>query len=229
MSKELLKKIYQTYRLFIFPIAVIISCLILITLIIFPQTMALINNFQSENELQSKFKIMDAKAQTLEGVDGSELNQKLAVALNVYPSDYDFSSVVGTLQEVVGRFGFTVVSLQIGKSASPSGSSNSSFNIKLELVGVKTLLNSLVSGIENSPRIMKVTNIEVSSVNADNANVSLNVEAYYRTMPQTFGSVDSPLPVLSDKEEAILSTLARVSSRKTSTVSTPKGKSNPFE
>ncbi len=232
MIRGTLKKTYTTYRLFIFPVAVIFSCLILIVFIIYPQITSLIENYQTEGNLKSKFKVMEAKAQALEGVDEDDLNAKLKLALNVYPSDYDFSSVVGTLQGIVGKYGFIIVSLQLGGVSKEARSSVSDFNVKLELIGPKGLLSDLINGIESSSRIMKTGSIEVSSARqGDNINIILNLKVYYSSLPNSFGSADSSLPRLSEKEEAVLASLARLqqSAGSSFTIPVSKGKPNPFE
>lgn len=226
-----LKKIYNTYKLYIFPMIVGVSCLVLIVFIIYPQLSGLLANFQTENQIKSKFVAMEVKAQTLETIDAQDLTNKLDLALNFYPQDYDFATVVGILQNVVGKYGFSIVSLNLSRSSQQSKSADSSFNVKLEIAGPKTSLGTLISAVENSPRVMKVNAIEISGIKLnENASVVLSIGVYFKPMPNTFGGVDSPLPALTDKEEAILATLAKVNPASTTQfTSVSRGKPNPFE
>ena len=65
----------------------------------------------------------------------------------------------------------------------------------------------------------------------DILNLVLSLEVLYGELPSTFGTVDSPLPQLTSKDEELIAKLAGisiVSSPGTVTLS-PKGKTNPFE
>ncbi len=73
MNKEYLHKIYSTYKLIIFPSVVILSCLTLIVVVIFPQILNLIKNRETEGQLKSRFTVMITKAQALESIDENDL------------------------------------------------------------------------------------------------------------------------------------------------------------
>lgn len=230
MKPEDLKKIYDQYRIFIFPVAVVISCLILIVFIIFPQIMNLIKNYQTEGRLKSRFDTMDSKVQALENVDEKDLSEKLKLALNAYPQDNDFANVAGILQELAGRFGFIINSMQVGAVSQADKGSNSQFNVQLDLTGSKVTVNDLMNSIENYPRIMKVNSIELSNAKvSSNVNAVLNIKAYFQSLPTAFGNVDTKLPQITDKDEAVLTSLARIPVSTYSGIAVPKGKANLFE
>ena len=65
MKKEDLQKFYLTYRLYIFPVVVAFSCLVLIILVIYPETVKLIINQKTQEEVLNKHKFLEVKAQTL--------------------------------------------------------------------------------------------------------------------------------------------------------------------
>lgn len=232
MNKEALRKIYITYRLAIFPFVVAFSCLVLIIFIIYPQTSTLIGSYKSEGKLQSDFKKMEAKAQVLESFDKADLNRKLQLALNVYPTDYDYANVIGVLQNMVGRFGFNLVALQVSGSGQQAKSSNT-YLIRVEVTGPKLLLKDLINSIENYPRIMKVNSIDVSSLGGvGNVSVSLSITAYYQPLPGSGGDELSVLPAISKEEEELLTVLAKSQPTQSQTAAVPRGlmgKINPFE
>ncbi len=154
------------------------------------------------------------------------------MALNLYPSDSDISSVVGVLQEVSKKNGFNIESLHLSGGTQATKLSASEFNIKLDLMGPKIFLKDLITNIENAPRIMKIESLDISNTKTgDNVNISLTVRAYFQPLPNSFGGLETPLPSISEKEEAILATLAKVNqvSPATQFTSVQRGKSNPFE
>jgi len=231
VKKQEILKSYQTYKLYIFPIVVAISCLILIIFVIYPQTVKLISDQQVAAETESKSTLLEVKAQELEEYDTLDLNQKVDIALGAYPTDKDFISAMGILQNIIAKSGFNVVSISLGSSLAPT--STQSYNLKVEILGIQTLLPILLSNIENSPRLMKVNSIQASQGGSQGTAISLNIDVLYAAAPEGFGSIDSPLPQLSEKDEEIITKLARsstpISPTQISPILGPRGKANPFE
>lgn len=228
MKKEEFLKLYQEYRLYIFPLIVALSSLILIVLVIYPQTVKLVSNQKVREEFFNKSQILAAKAQALESVDDADLNRKVSFVLSSYPQDKDFVSVMALLQNLATQAGFSTLSMSLG------GASEQSYNIRMEILGLNTQLPILLTSIEGSYRLMKVSSIETTSGRDQGATITLSVDMLYSPAPHTFGSIDSPLPALSEQDEEVIEKLAaaapreEVSSEDTFQLG-PRGKANPFE
>lgn len=233
MKKEEFEKFYSKYKLYIFPSVVALSSLILIVFVIFPQMTKLIANQRVEKEIQNKSKLLEVKAKELETYDLSELDRKVNFAVGSLPTDRDSVYAMGLLQRLISQFGFTTVSMSLGSGFSKNANTQS-YNFNVDLVGPINLLPSLLSNIENSPRLMKVNSVDVGvALGSSGGSVSLSVDVLYAAAPQGFGTVDSPLPSLSEKDEEIITRLARSGvSTPESQAATPigaRGKANPFE
>ncbi len=80
---------------------------------------------------------------------------------------------------------------------------------------------------------MKVNSIQASQGGSQGTAISLNIDVLYAAAPEGFGSIDSPLPQLSEKDEEIITKLARsstpISPTQISPILGPRGKANPFE
>lgn len=234
MQKEDILKFYSKYRLFVFPATVALSSLLLIALVILPQTIKLVTNQTTGSELLNKSQFLEVKAQTLETLDAGDLTKKVDYALNVYPPGKDFGNVLGIIQRITGQTGFSILSFNIGGSR---GSETQSYSISLQLIGSRLLVSTLLNSLEKTPRLMKVDSIEVSQATGiQGVEVNLSLSVLFSPLPQNFGTVDSPLPELSQNEEELLVRLAgaqegvgiaggegEVSS------TTQRGKANPFE
>lgn len=234
MKKEDLLKFYLNFRNFIFPAVVALSSLILIVFVIFPQTIKLVQNRKVQGELIAKSKFLEAKAVTLEGLDEGNLQQKLGYVLTAYPLEADFANVLGILQEVAGKNGFSVITLSVNPGSSSSGEQQK-YGVNLETVGLESLLPRFITSIESSVRIMKVVSIEISPA-GDRVNVTLEIEALYAQAPLSFGVPTSPLPELSQTDEELILQLAASAisppsgiSQPSQAPSQPRGKPNPFE
>lgn len=231
MRKEQISKFYQTYKLYIFPLVVAFSSLILIIFVIYPQAVKLITDQKVEAETASKSQFLEVKAQELEEYDPADLNEKVDYVLSAYPTDKDFVSAMGILHSLITKSGFNVISMTLGSAV--AATNVQSYNLKVEIIGPQTLFPVLLTNIENSPRLMRVSNIQTTIGGSQGSAVSLNIDVLYAAAPSGFGSVDSPLPQLSEKDEEIITKLARsttpVSSTQTPVIPGPRGKENPFE
>lgn len=234
MNKETVTKFYLTYRLYIFPAVVALSSLILIIFVIYPQVAKLIVNQKIEGDLKIRSAFLETKVQALESYDEDDLSHKVNYALNVYPSERDFGNILGLIEVVTARLGFSIVSANFGESSAKLSGSQS-YVLKMEVVGSRSLLPLLLSNIEDSGRIMKVSSVETSSSRDPQAvNVILAVDVLYASIPGGFGTVDSPLPQFSSEDEELIAKLARSASQAPSlpvvpTTLGPRGKVNPFE
>lgn len=231
MKKEILQKFYSQYRLYIFPIVVAISSLILIAFVISPQIVKLVENSKLETDFKGKAKFLEAKAQTLENYDEVGLNRKVKFSLTAFPQEKDFANVMALLQRLTHETSFTIASLGfVGSNGNQQGKTQS-YNVKLEILGPKIFLANLVSSIETSPRLMRVNSIDITSTKeVDVITADLIVEVLFSSLPVSFGSADSPLPTLSSQEEELVARLAsQISISQPSISVSPRGKVNPFE
>lgn len=233
MKIETISKFYQTYRLYIFPGIVALSSLILVLFVIYPQTIKLINNQQVQGEVLSRSNFLEAKAQALESYDFEDLNKKVNFAVGSYPTEKDFVFSINLLQGLISQSGFNVISLNLG-SNSGQNSDLQSYNLRVQVQGPIILFPTLLSRIENSPRIMKVSTIEVNSEkDPQKATADLVVDVYYSSAPKEFGNINSELPELSPEDEAVISKLAKsgtsILQPPISSQIGPRGKENPFE
>lgn len=229
MKKEIIK-LYSEYKLYAFPIVVALSSLFLIVFAIYPQTVKLIDGQSLASELVNKSKFLEMKVQALEGYNEDELSRKVGFVLYALPSEKDYGNVLTMLQQLITQLGFSITSIAVGNATGKVGNSES-FEVKLDLKGSRILLQILLDNLENSPRLVRIKNIDVSSKqNQRDIDISLVLQVLYSKLPQDFGMIDSPLPELNQKDESLISVLEKISTTASaSSIQSPRGKSNPFE
>lgn len=236
MSDDL-AKLYLAYRLYLFPIIVGISALILILFVIYPQTVSLMTNQNISEELFTKLKFLDTKVQALEGYNVDDLTNKVDVALGFYPVEKDIIPVLGLLQSLTAQTGFTINAMSLsGIGGKVQNTKAQSFSIKMELIGPNQSLPFFLSQIESSKRLMRVNSVDViSSGVSGGVGVSVEVDVLYSSPPTDLGSINSPLPELSKKD---LEVIAKLTGLNNVTVTRQqsadqsfglRGKANPFE
>ncbi len=229
--KQDLIKFYNKYNLYIFPAVVALASLFIILFVIYPQVIKLIDNQGVIEGLMNKSKLLENKVSALESYDSTDLSGKLESALATLPGEKDFGSVVGLLQKLTLELGFGINSISFGNTAGKVGNANS-FEVKMELKGSRAMLQSLLDNLENSPRLVRIKSIDISSNQAIEAlNIALAIEVLYSPLPRDFGSPDSPVPLLSQKDEELIARImqeAETSGSMEAPISS-RGKSNPFE
>lgn len=232
MNKEIIIKLYQKYRLYIFPGVVALSSLFLIVFVIYPQTVKLVSNQQATGDLMNKSEFLEAKVSALENYNEEDLSRRVKLSLSSFPAERDFGNVIELLQQLVRQAGFSITSITLGNTSNKLANSES-FEIKLEINGTRALLPFLLDSLEKSPRLMRISNIEASSnQNSGALEAALGIEVLYSSLPQNFGSIDSPLPEFSQKDEELVVALARSvgSILPSSTMSAGlRGRQDPFE
>lgn len=233
MNKEALTLLYQKYQYVVFPVLIILSSLILIGLVIFPQILRLLSNQQVLTGLNQKSEFLDVKASQLEVIDEQNLREKLNVALLSLPAEKDLSSIVGILQSIITQSGFNLITLQVIQIA--SNTEVSGFSVKLEVAGPISAMNQLLNNIETDPRVMKVSGVELNQQQGSTSvSATITVDAFYSPLPSSLGAIDAPLPKLTEKDEELVATLAKNTGaviRPTTSPSNlpPRGKTDPFE
>lgn len=232
MKKDNILRFYQTYKFYIFPVVVVVSSLFLIFFAIYPSTIKLLNNQQTVESLTVKSKFLESKVTALENYAGTDLPRKVDVALISFPTDRDYGNIFSLLQQLAADSGFTISSISIGNAATKTGGAES-FIVNLDMKGSKLLLQNLLNSIESSPRLVRVSNLEISSSPVIQvSNVLLGIEVLYAQLPQNFGSTDSPVPELTEKDEGLLTKLAKAvapTQQASTSFHSPRGKPNPFE
>lgn len=231
MKKENILKFYRTYRLYVFPTIIAVLSLFLIVFLIYPQIVKLISNQKDEGELINKSKFLETKVSAMESYNIEDLSHKLEIALNAYPDNKDYSVVMSLLQQLVAKSGFKTVAIAQGSNFKAAGGSDS-YELKLEIVGVKPNLPILLNNLESSLRLIRVNSIDAASTNnSEGLNVSLVVGVLFGAIPKNLGSLDSPLPDFSQKDEDLIARLVEAGGvpLESGSASTPRGKSNPFE
>lgn len=230
MKKEI-AKFYSEYKLYIFPAIVALSSLFLVIFAIYPQTVKLIEGQKTASELINRSKFLDIKVAALESYDDTDLARKVGFVLDALPAEKDYGNILTLLSQLVARSGFSITSINVSTTTGKVGNVDS-FEVKLDIIGMQAQLQTLLSNVESSPRLIRVRSIDVSSNQGHgNIKVSLALQVLYEALPNDFGTSDSPLPQLSQEDESLINTLERVSkvTPTTSGSSSPRGKANPFE
>lgn len=231
MKKETLSRYYLTYRVQIFTVVVALSSLFLIIFVIYPQTVKLLSNQKRIGELSSKSKFLENKVSALENFDEAELSQKVGYVLTTFPQEKDLGNTLSILKLLTEQSGFSINAITFGSAGGKLGNLDT-YGVKIEIKGPKIMLSSLLNNLENSPRLLRVSNIEVSSSQtSQSSDTGLVLDVIYSSSLGGSSSVDAPLSDITPKDEELIAKLAKMNRTISGfdLESIPRGKSNPFE
>lgn len=235
MKTGTLAKLYANYSLYLFLVVVALSAVFLIMFALYPQVSKLISNQSASDALATKAKVLEAKAVALESYNEADLSKKVEVTLKVLPSEKDLGDILGQLQQITTQSGFSITSMSVSDSSSNPKNANS-YAVKIQVKGSRALFPNLLSNLETTLRLMRISSADLSSNKAaDSVDASLAVEVLYSKAPQSLGSIDSSLPQISQKDEDLLVSLTKQAEEDQSVAATqsaalsPRGKVDPFE
>lgn len=212
----------------------IIVCVLLIAFLIFPQLVNLTNTNREVAQKKEKNRLLSQKISDLEFLNTEDYKNNLNASLAVLPDDKEIPGVIGQVLSMLSSSGLALDALTFTTQGDQSATL-SSYTVKLSVVGETASLRMFFDKVNKSPRLMKVSDIEVSNIGILNrAQSTIELMVYFQPLPTTIGSIEQPISLLSDKEQEVLQKvnqlgLNNVSQSTDSSSVSPVGKSDPFE
>lgn len=228
-----MKNAVLEYKFLIYPFVTVLAALFLLFIFILPQLKNFFEGQKNLTVMENRARVLEAKASDLESYDKDRLEERLGVALASLPTEKDLPVVLGILQSLSANSAVTLVSFQIS-GPQVSDPKSSSFGVKLDITGTTRALENFVESIEASYRVMKVSSVEVSPLGTSGQISSIvGVDVFFTPAPKEFGSIDEPLPKITEQDEEIIAKLATSETLAETlsplAASEETGKSNPFE
>ena len=158
---------------------------------------------------------MPTGAIELENIDELSTQEDLKVVFEILPIEQGVPQAMTILQDMVAKSGLELKSTTFGSGGSSkqaSGEDNFKFNIAVS--GQINLLRDFLMKIQNSPRIFQVESIGVQFQKTEGvveADIPLSV--FYQSASGDMGSMNQPLPKLSDKDKELLKKLSQIISQ----------------
>ena len=244
MNKEAIQKLYSRNRIIIFPALVGLAALSLIILVIIPQIIGYLKSQDDAKKTQSRLEILEVKATELSNLPEEDLKQKLQYAVSALPTTKDYTSVIGLIQRLSVESGVTLESVNLDTGKSASLPEANSYVVNAAIASTKSGFDEFLKRIEDGPVLMKIASLEVNSGGSDGSvTASVLIDVFFSPTPKNLGSVETPLPKLSEEEQKLALELEnKVALTPVSTLTPtgeiieqppanilPRGKANPFE
>lgn len=230
-SEFLNSPFFIKYKAFLVPLIVLIIAVVITLLVIVPQTIQLLDTFKTLGELRDKSLFYKKKEAELKSVNIDQYKKDLDTALIALPVNKDVPGIIGQLLVALSSSGMSLEGVSL--SSSPAENEKvEELGIKLETGGSETSLENFLDRIKLSPRIIKLSAIQVSKTSLDKLTASVTLVTFYQLLPKDIGSIDAELPKIAKAETQVLTDIATKaqSLRQTSPEETRSttGKLDPF-
>lgn len=207
LDKGTYKVLYERYREYLAPLAVIFVCLVLILKIVIPQVQDFIGTLNTVKEMQSQITVLKNNVQFLTSLDDSVLDSKMRVASSALPAEKDFAGILNAITTAsvrsgvsLGDFSFAVGELST-KSAQLAG--QPSIQVALTVSGDAFLAQRFIQELLKTVPLSEILNVAISGRSS-----SLTTVFYYKVFPPIHFDGAKPIFALLQNEEQLLNKLS---------------------
>ena len=203
-DSQLVKNQYvNKYKIFFIPLATLSLGILITALVTIPQLLKLFETSKTIDELNLKKAFYQQKDKELKSIDQELFRQQLDTALIALPVEKDIPGVMGELLVSLGGSGMHLDGITF--SASPLESEQTQeYAITLDVSGDEVGLRNFLERVTVTPRLIKLTTIEVTKNTGKSISASVTFATFYQLLPKSIGSVDDKLPQISQLDTQIL-------------------------
>ena len=228
------------------PIGGIVISILIAALIIWPKVTEILELRTNNEQLRGTVQTLEQKAEILSGLDQTALEEQLAAAEQLLPSDSNAFSVLRQVEDTANTTGVLLSKIEVitgsfggGAAAGGGGASGASpelnlapaVEIRLSLASDYQSLLGFISGLYSFSRVASIDSLSVSTGGGDEGllSTSFAVNAHWKQLPQNLGSIEAPVENLTSAEEELLADIK--SPQRTESAPVPPvatGRGNPF-
>ncbi|MEK7551583.1 MAG: hypothetical protein AAB532_03205 [Patescibacteria group bacterium] len=199
--------LYRKYKSFILPVIIIIVCVILLFLVIFPQIKAVLDAKEKEVIERQKLEVLKNNYNLLQNMNLDKLNTELAMLSRTLPPTKDFAGIINSISDKsvkagvrIGDFEFTVGNISKdteGTIVFPS------IQITLDVVGEPESVLNFVRQLYRSMPLCEITTIEQGGKSA-----RIKIQFFYKAFPQGPVNKESPIVAFASIDTALINELS---------------------
>lgn len=189
---------YLQYHQYMVPGIVLVTGLLITILVTIPQLFKSFETSKRINELKEKNAFYQIKVSSLEGIDIELYKRNLDTALIALPVEKNIPAVAGELLIALGASGLSLDGITFASTPVEAGKI-SELAFKIEVSGSKDNLTNFLERIKLTPRIIKLTSIDISK-SVGRINASIGFATLYQQLPEHIGSVDEAVPQITSEE-----------------------------
>lgn len=204
-DQSVLRILYRRHRKLITPSIIILTCITLFLLIIFPQIGELSSLQDEEKNTRQKIKVIKENMSFLGSISDSDVDSNFRALLLALSQEKDFGGIFSALSYAAGSSGVTLsdYGFSIGDLSTKSAqlSNLQSIPIDLSINGNLQSIKRFLQKLYETFPVSEVTSVQISGNTARIATIFY----YYKPFPSNFRfAADMNLSKLSDKDRELL-------------------------
>lgn len=225
----------------IFPIFGIIASIIIAVMVIYPKVNEIRNLQDSNKQLEQRVESLKRKISVLAGLDKQKLDEQLIASEQLLPSKKNTFSFLSQVEGASVTSGIVLKRVDVTTTGGTNSSSRTkvvkkagsgtSETIKLSISSDYQSLLQFLRNINLFSRVSTVDDIKINVSSDDGAQLSavFTINGYWREIPTSLGSVESPVQTLTPLEEGILDDVTKPESSEAPELpKVPVGRGNLF-
>lgn len=241
MIKKLKEEITR-HKLIVFPVFSGLTCILVIVFIIFPHILSIIETNKVLDSTREKNDDLNKKLTILKQIDKVVYTENTKTALLAIPADKNVPEAISQVAFLLTSNNLTLDSMVFsGGSLNEQPSKDvASYRLTLSIAGEVSSLKDFILKIINTPRLMRITKLEVTGGKASGSvQATVTLDVFFQPLPSSIGNIEQPVSVASADELALLTKikdyqkniplLSTPNIDGSSDITGPKGKLNPFE
>lgn len=195
---------YIKYRFIVVPIVLLLSSLILIFAVVFPQFQDYQKARKQQEDLIAENEQLTRNIQILSAIDDDTLSSYLSVALSAMPVRKDYIGILGAIASAAASSGtgLSDFSFSVGDTSS-SPKATDPVTIKLQVQGPISSLQQFVSFLSES---LPLSEISIISISGNTMN--LDITFFYKPVAKPNTAAQTKLKTLSAADLALMQKLA---------------------
>lgn len=232
-SGILTNPLYIKYRQFIVPGIVLVIAILISALVTIPQFFRLFETYKTIGQLSEQKVFFQTKVAKLKSIDQNQEQKDLDTALLALPVDKNIPGVTGELLVALSGSGMSLDGIAFSNSPAESEKVEE-FTLRMDVTGSQGALTNFLSRVKLTPRIVKLTSLDVSKGKDNKIAATVGLVTLYQQLPKNINAVDEAVPEIVDKDTQVLAdirakaeALPSANSGQTAS-SSAKGKLNPF-
>jgi len=221
----------------------VLIIIILILLLVRPMILKVIASYKVQGQLLGQVNKLESKLSALAGIDAVLINDRVVKMEAVFPSEKPVVALMSNLAQLAeehnlkfGGISLSPGSLQQEDKDKSGNSGLHDLKFGFQISGDFDRISKFMQNLENTAPLMKIEEVGLSiktnplferSVTMVVADIK--VAAYYQSPPESIGTIDRPIKLLSRSEESLLNKLVNFRTYPQVVPLTQSGKVNLFE
>lgn len=222
-----------------------IALLLLLIFLIRPLAVRLTQNLATKRQLVKKLTQLENKLATLNGIEPQLIEERVKKMEAVFPSVKPIVPLLSSLSQLASEHSliFGGISLSPGslsqadnKDKKKAASDLFDLRFGFQITGDFDQISRFMHSLENTAPLMKIEEVALTiktnplyERQETQVAADIKVAAYYQAPPQSLGSIDKPVKLLSRSEEILLSELVGFRTFPAIVPQASVGKANLFE